>query len=171
MHQTGYSYSLWPNLILVFILFGIILCILAIFIALDVTNYFKGRQDARSQQRKEPWMTNFLVRFLYELFFEICLCLMINASYLDTDSKAQVNSFIVCILLALISVAAIVAITLLFCSKTGPKKRDTYARNSFLGSFWGIRLLSRDKADQILEEKPVKFALKDEYEEPRTEVR
>ena len=34
----------------------------------------------------EPWVINFGVRFLYEVFFEICLCLMINVTFMDFEA-------------------------------------------------------------------------------------
>ena len=74
-----------PNLTLVVILFFTILLVWIVFFVRDQYQKYKG---TRKPTYFEPWMTNFTVRFLYEIFFEICVCLMINSSYLDVKDSA-----------------------------------------------------------------------------------
>ena len=67
-------------------------------------------------------MTNFGIRFLYEVFFELCLCLMINAGYTDKDvSPAQ---WTLSIVLSTVVILALIAITLLFL-KVKPFNADS----------------------------------------------
>ena len=91
-------------------------------------------------------MTNFGVRFMYEVFFEICLCFMINLAFIDFDQQKGGNSnelaaWIFCLCLAVIAFIALIAITVLFWSKTGPSLLQSFARGSLWGSIWGTRTL------------------------------
>ena len=47
-----------------------------------------GATKNSSAFRLEPYLMNFTVRFLYEVFFELCICLMINLSYLSAQQPA-----------------------------------------------------------------------------------
>ena len=73
-------------------------------------------------------MTNFGIRFLYEVFFEVFVCLMINASYLDSDSQSQVFSFVFCMILVLLAFVAILAISLFFWKS--PTDTKNYEKQS-----------------------------------------
>lgn len=70
-------------------------------------------------------MTNFIVRFLYEVFFEIILCLMINFSFVDFQSSYQVANWIICIILGGVALASLMAITTLFW-RDGPDIKNSY---------------------------------------------
>ena len=84
-------------------------------------------------------MVNFLIRFLYELTFEICLCSIMYISYADFENDTT-NSFtvIVCIAVLLVLFAS-----LLFCGslaiKNGPYVAKCYQKGTLLQSFWSIR--------------------------------
>ena len=38
-----------------------------------------------TESQFEPWLTNFTVRFLYEVYFELFFCLMISVAFMDSD--------------------------------------------------------------------------------------
>ena len=87
--SCGYSFNLLPNLILVFFLFACIVLVWLLVLLCDLWRKYNDRKQRENGQRSrerrelEPWMTNFGVRFLYEVFFEICLCFMINLAFVD----------------------------------------------------------------------------------------
>ena len=128
-----------PNLILILCLFGVIVAIWSVVMCGDLF----ARIQNRRTKKIEPWMTNFTVRFLYEIFFEIILCLMINFSYADLSSSSQVASWIICIILSVISCAFIMAITLLFW-RGGPDLKNSYQKRTLIQSIWGWRPINRD---------------------------
>jgi len=89
-------------------------------------------------------MVNFCVRFLYEVFFELTLCVMINATFVDFDSRgSHVASWVLCLFLALLATIALVCITLLFWKDGAPSVRGTFEKRSFWSSLtWGQRMLN-----------------------------
>ena len=82
-------------------------------------------------------MTNFAIRFLYEVFFELCLCIMINLSYVDSQQSVY---WIMSFVLSMLTLAALVWITIQFWN-SGASMRGVFGKNSLAASFWGIRLL------------------------------
>jgi len=110
---------------MIVILFAIVLLIWVATVGLD----FGRRARGISSRKSEPWMTNFMVRFLYEIFFEICLCLMINASYVDIDSDSSGSdtvSWLICIALAALAFVALVMISFTCCCNEGPHIKGVY---------------------------------------------
>ena len=105
-------------------------------------------------------MTNFCIRFLYEVFFEICLCIMINASFVDFDSKSQLIAWGICIFLALVTFIALIAITVLFWKKGGPSVRDAFEQRSLWSSFWGTRPLRASTMHRMIMSKEDKKLFK-----------
>lgn len=81
-----------------------------------------------------------MVRFLYEMFFELAICAMINVSNNEAGGTFQwLISLIVIVALTL----TLVATLSLFC-KNGPYIHDTFQQSSLLASFWGRRKLHED---------------------------
>ena len=111
VHQAGYSFSFLPNLILIFCLFGLVFLIWMVATCRDhMMNGFAGKKRAW-----EPYLTNFLVRFFYEIFFEVILCLIINVSSTDFDASgsSSFTKWVICLVLIIAAIAALVAITTL----------------------------------------------------------
>ena len=81
IHACGYHVSLARNLILVLILAGIVLTIWLIVACKNCSS--------RLSRHQERWWNNVLIRLLYEVFFEITLCLMISFSAQDFESSKQ----------------------------------------------------------------------------------
>ena len=91
-------------------------------------------------------MTNFTVRFLYEIYFELCLCVMINASFVDKNDDSQVTAWVISLILAVLAFGALITITVLFW-KHGPAVKQSYEQKSFWSSFWGYRPIRREMHD------------------------
>ena len=76
LHQCGYSFAMWPNLstIVLFLLFLALTWVLTL--AIDLT-----RRDKAGKINWEPLVSNFAVRFLYQVFFEIVISTLIALCY------------------------------------------------------------------------------------------
>lgn len=102
---------MYPNLILVACLFA---AISLIWILVWVAELLM-RVVCKSMTDR-PRLTNITIRFLYEVYFEICLSVMIFASFMDfkeTGSDHFIAS-IVCLALMAVAFVALTAITVLF---------------------------------------------------------
>ena len=150
MYNCGYSFSLLPNLILLLMLLGVILIVWWCSFAYDLYYVIKKRNNPQFEHpypKKDPQLNNFLVRFLYEIFFEICLCVMINMSFIDPNSNKQMTSFILCTLLMVLLFIILLSITMLLW-RGGPQKPGSYEPRTIAQSFWGPRPLKQQVYDE-----------------------
>ena len=76
-----------------------------------------------------------MVRFLLEVFFELTICALINVMSFATASKTGW----VLSLLALVAAAASILFFGAMFFKGGPNVAGTYASDTLLASFWGVR--------------------------------
>ena len=137
VYSCGYSYSFLPNLILCLVLLGLLSLV---WLFLWIRKYYRSMRNAQGHRREEgrlteAWLMNFTVRFLYEIYFEICLCFMINVSY---QGGGSATPWWLCLALAMLAIAAPIAITVLFW-KYGPKLKGSYERMSLMKSIWEIK--------------------------------
>ena len=93
-------------------------------------------------------MSNFSLRFAYEFFFEICLCVFIHVNAFG--AKANLSGFLwtLALILLFVVIAMIVLICLTFWCGGPYTITNSYAPKSIFGSFWGMRPLS----DEMLQE-------------------
>ena len=86
--------------------------------------------------RHEPIVTNFVLRFAYELFLELCICIMITIFFADFSSFGVELQWVIGIVFC---VAAIVLILGLcsFCCWNGPYHPGYFANGSAWASFFG----------------------------------
>lgn len=146
LYECGYSFSLWPNLILVFCLIAVTLSIWVLSCGVDLASRCACCKNRYGANR---WMSNFLVRLLYEVFFEIILCLMINLSFIDFESASQRAALSICFVLAVLTLAALVLISLNFCYR-GPQVKSIYEARSLYHLWgWGYRPLNRDHPEVL----------------------
>ena len=85
-------------------------------------------------------MNNFAVRFLYEVFFELMICSLIN---LTSIAAGGVFGWFISLMTVIVAIVAI-AFTISLLCKNGPYIDNTYAQGSFMGSYWGKRELHLD---------------------------
>jgi len=141
LYQCGYSFRLWPNLILIFVLIVTTLTIWVLSFALD----FSARCTCcKNRIRTNHLMANFTVRLLYEAFFEIVLCLMINISFFEAEATSEKAALILCVCLAVLTLVALA----LICSNAwhrGPHVKGVYEKKSLLYMWgFGYRPLNRN---------------------------
>ena len=76
LHQCGYSFAMWPNLSLTVLFLLVLALTWVLTLAIDFT-----RMDKVSKINWEPLVSNFAVRFLYQVFFEIVISTLIALGY------------------------------------------------------------------------------------------
>lgn len=93
-------------------------------------------------------MCNFLIRFFYEFYLEICLSVLIHLTSMQVlmlqEVEAQVS--IASWVLASLGLASIVLLIAFLISRfhcNGPYIESTYEPSSLKHSWWGIRRLSK----------------------------
>ena len=90
-----------------------------------------------------PIVVNFIVRFLYEAFLEVCLCTMITITVFDVSSFTAGARWITSLLLTVGIVASFIFLLKLL-RKDGPYISGYYKKGSFLKSRWTIRKTHKD---------------------------
>lgn len=93
-------------------------------------------------------MNNFMVRFLYEAFFELCLCALINVSTMTSGPGGMGTWFMSLIVLIACMTAMLAVFSLYF--RNGPYLNGVYQKGSILTSFWGVRPLSEQIKNMAL---------------------
>lgn len=153
-YSCGYHVSLAKNLILVFCLCSVVLCIWLLVAVKDLLGY----GCCKSSRRHEAWWINALMRILYEVFFEITICLLISFSTIGygPHDKEQSGMWKLTVALTVLAIVFLCSLTLC-CFRGGP-----YARNSFATSAWTTCWGLRKIKPQLLEEAIKLAALEDE---------
>ena len=128
IHACGYSLSLWQNMFAIFILLGLVLLAWTLVAISDrlanVYNWYK--------KKYEPLMNNFTVRFLYEVFFEVILCVIISLTFREQHGEHRLTlSFIVSIILILFLGLSLAFLTVLPFKRRGPNLARFYEKCSF----------------------------------------
>ena len=136
-YGCNYKISIIRNLALVLCLLALAFVIWLVICCLRLLPR-KCRVCKKNGPGQRAWWFNFQVRVLYELYFEVTLCLMISYAlkYEITLSETIVSG----VLLALV-VLTLLGLTLC-CFKGGPFIGGSYGRRSLFRSCWGYRTLS-----------------------------
>ena len=128
--DCGYHNSLLANMF-PFMFIG------ALIVALWLFSILRDcRHGCATKQRIEPFFTNFKLRFLYEVSFEVCLCTVLYLAYAKNGEHE--TGFIVSLV-----VLGLVLFLILFCMMLGccygPYINKSYARGTVMRSTWQIR--------------------------------
>ena len=138
LYACGYSFSIWPNLIPYGCILALILILWVFACMIDLVKCCCNRKPSY-----ESKMTNCIVRFFYEVFFEVILCAFINASYIK---PGDVNGYVLSIvLICLICVSMLIICLTVRCG--GPKHYGVYEKCSFMNYFWGFRSLRQEQIE------------------------
>lgn len=110
-------------------------------LAFFVYETLKSRKAGNRVFKKTAWMLNFNLRFLYEFFFELALCVCINVIGAK-DGAGTLWGFSLILLLGVMVFVGFVT-TLFF--RGGPYKvPNSYRSGSLKDSIWGKRPLCED---------------------------
>ena len=91
----------------------------------------------------EAWWNNFLIRFLYEVFFEVSICLMLSFTILDLNNLKNSWEWGLTVGLAVLALICLCLLSFL-CFKSGPYVKGTYESRSLAKSFWHFRSIRAD---------------------------
>ena len=118
--------------------------ILIVLVIMFVWDYFRARhfrQSGRRVYRPTAYMSNFTLRFIYEFFFEICLCVLIHTS---VAYGGDTFLYFLALVIFIAIVVFIVFLFGLFC-KGGPYAvPSNYDSKSLRKSWWGARPLCQE---------------------------
>ena len=140
-YSCGYHASLVHNLIVVFTAF---ILIAAIWLLLAIKDCLCRKK------RHEPWCFNFLVRFLYEVFFEICISLTISFTVVGFEILERKNKLDlgISVILAVITFLSLFFLGYL-CFRKGPYIKNSFEQKSCVDSFWHFRQLKLEFLDLL----------------------
>lgn len=137
--MCGYKQSSSRNLI-IFLVFAV-----AMLLAVTGIFFWQFHKSCHKKNRRTSkygeWTLNFSLRFVYEIFLELCICVSINLA----THKASVVS-----LLPGLIILAMVGLLVSLLWKGGPYTvPNSYQKHSLLTSFWGKRPLCPDNCAQL----------------------
>jgi hypothetical protein len=96
-----------------------------------------------------PWITNIMMRFLYEAFLEVSICMVITSAAVDFSTFK--SGFFWCT--SIIGILALICFVAFVASRmwvAGPQVNDSYAGKSLVQSFWGIRQIRTQVTQDII---------------------
>lgn len=104
-----------------------------------------------------------MVRFLYEIYFEICLCLLINLSYYGEPSSA--TSWWFSLFLAIVTIATLLLVLSLVWNG-GPALAGTYEKMPLRQAIWRMEIkpITQGIQDMLASVKEKEARLKSERE-------
>jgi len=145
MNMCGYKHAFSRNLLLVIAISMILLLTLA---GLAVWNCVQAHRGKKVKTRCVAWTANFSLRFVYEFFLEICLCVFIHVGAQEFTVEGSGLLWTLAVLL-LLAMALFVAFLVSLFFRRGPYVSGCYSPNSLSQSFWGVRPLCQDAAQNL----------------------
>lgn len=145
IYSCGFSFSLVKNLLPWFLIFAAISLVWILLWVRDRVDQFICKPKERFKLR-EPPATNFIVRYIYEVYFTLSLSSLINLSFFDGQSKAE---WYFCLLLTLLVLGAPIFLLLTLFCKFGPYHLGSYQPGNLFASFWGLRPLDENLIKQF----------------------
>ena len=92
----------------------------------------------RKKKPSTPWCTNFILRFFYVFFLEICLCAFLQLSVVDFDEVSTTAQFWIAFTFTVIITALVIFVSsLIFCK--GPQVAGFYTKGSAARSINEVR--------------------------------
>ena len=146
LQALGYSFSISQNMFsvlcfaLAIALTWLVMAILVKFSRKKATSQTESKTTEEPRTSSEVFMNNFMVRFIYAVYFELMLCAFIN---ITSQSGSSLFSWIISLMTIIAGFGSLfIFLSLFFCN--GPYLVGTYAAGSLLKSFWGVRSLDSD---------------------------
>jgi hypothetical protein len=143
--MCGYKHAFSSNLLLVIVISIILLLTLA---GLVVLKCVRARRGKKGKTRCTAWTANFSLRFAYEFFLEICLCVFIHVRTYKFNEGASDLLWALAVLLIL-AMTLFVAFLVSIFFRGGPYVPGCYSSNSLSQSFWGVRPLCPDSSKNL----------------------
>ena len=149
-NSCGYKHNFFRNLFLFMCMFAVMALVwLGVFIKEHVTKFFVTGQPRKKSHL--PWISNFILRFLYEAFLEICICMMITAAAVEFNTFKAGFFWFSSVIILLLILALIVFVASRICLN-GPFIKGCYTKQSLIKSFWQIRPVQKDILSEFYKE-------------------
>ena len=138
MNESGYHISFTRNTL--FILTAIMLITL-VWAMTAIVEWMCCRRAVREGQRskltitKEVFMNNFMVRFLYEVFFELVLCALINLSASASSAPGGNGTWTLSMITLIVGTLTILAFSSLYF-RNGPYLKNTFEKGNLCQSLF-----------------------------------
>ena len=121
LNDCGYKHTFSRNLVIFIAIFVLLVLGMAGLYIYDfvMRKRYKSVRTSHVKYWHLAWMANFSLRFLYEIFFEVFLCLLIHVSI---GNPHDVHAYGFAVFLLMILCIATASLVALFC-RGGPYKR------------------------------------------------
>jgi len=162
LRSMGYHYGFVRNMLLIISIAAVIALVWVITAILQIVRNKSRSSEELSRagpRSQETFMNNFMVRFVYEVFFELMICAFISVT---NQEAAGLGQWLTSLAVIIVGCFFTLAVFSQFFSN-GPYVRDTHAKGSLLASFWGVRALHEDvlRAALATEDKTVGLTKRD----------
>ena len=91
-------------------------------------------------------MANLTVRYLYEIFFEIILCVTINVGFAYQGNDMVKYGYLLSIVLIILITLVLILMSLQICMR-GPRVEGSFEKSSCSRSCWGYRPLRTEQVE------------------------
>ena len=134
---TGYMHAFSLNLIIMVSICIFLLGIWQFCLIKDcVFSWTRSWRFRPLRARHEPLVTNFALRFVYELFLEVCICICITFMFADVSSFGLELQWVIAIVLSVV-LALLVFGLISFCCCNGPYHSGYFQSGRALSSCFG----------------------------------
>ena len=146
LQALGYSFSISQNifsvlcLALAIALTWFVMAILVKFFRKGASSQTNSKTTEEPHTSSEVFMNNFMVRFIYAVYFELMLCAFIN---ITSQSGSSLFWWIFSLMTIVAGIGSLFTLLSFFLCN-GPYMVGTYEAGSLLKSFWGVRSLDSD---------------------------
>ena len=90
------------------------------------------------KKKHEASCNNFALRFFYEFFLEISICVLINITVTDFSTFSSTSQWLISFVALIVIIGTCCWLVSLFC-KNGPFLKGFYDKGTYLESFWEAR--------------------------------
>lgn len=150
LKMCGYAHQVTLNLAIVILIGASILLLLLIALMLDLKKKQRSIGQQRSPGRKcVACVTNFNIRFTYEFYLELCICVAVQISLSRVTGEAGFASWMV-LLWALGSCLCLLVLVVWTCFKGGPYLPHVYQKGSFKVAYNRVRPLQLNAVQHFL---------------------
>ena len=103
LRACDYDYSITKNMAIIIVVLASILLVWFTCVIIDLICNKSQKRFTRSS-----WCQNFILRFLYEFFFEFCICFLLQLVYIaKVNENNQIFQYVLFVLLILVVMAFI----------------------------------------------------------------
>ena len=140
LQMSNYKHLIGHNLIIIISVLALLVVVWFVLALKDLIVKAQKKSDTRTRKKKPstPWCTNFILRFFYVFFLEICLCAFLQLSVVDFNDVSTTAQFWIAVTFTLIISALVIFVSsLLFCK--GPQAAGFYTKGSVAKSINEVR--------------------------------